>query len=95
MPHNFKPFDDGSTGARTSHVQVEMNVGWMRNNPELAVEGIVDFYNKYNEEEWTYRVRPTFVPPSRSLLRLADPEFEQEYSHLGYIQLEAIRKDSE
>lgn len=40
----------------------EMNVNWMRNNPELAVESIIKFFETHSDKHFNHTCDTRFVP---------------------------------
>lgn len=86
--YSYPKFEDEST-ARTSQVQTEMNVGWMRENPELAVKAIVEFFNSHPEDQFDYSIQPRFIAPNPRAINAT--EVEANHMHVGYIELTAKR----
>lgn len=64
-----------------SHSNTEMNVGWMRANPELAVESLIRFFEESPDKFFTYGLGCRFVPNR-----------DRETMDLGYVTLYAKRK---
>lgn len=65
-----------------SSSNTEMNTGWMRDNPELAVESIIRFFEENPDKHFTYNASVRFVPRR-----------DRETMKLGYVTLYANRKD--
>lgn len=65
----------------TSACNTEMNTGWMRENPELAVEAIIKFFEENPDKHFTYGLGCRFVPNR-----------DRETMKLGYVTLYAKRK---
>lgn len=78
--HRYQNTLEG-TRQHVSSVNTEMNVNWMRNNPELAVEAIINFFEENHDRDFNHDVQPRFVPEG-----LEGP------MKLGYVTLYAKRK---
>jgi hypothetical protein len=54
--------------AYTNRVEVGLSRVWMRDNPELAVNSILKFFNDYPLEQWVLAIKKDYMPGMHIML---------------------------